>query len=869
MRVDRPLWLRFLASVYRACLRSTPRPFRHRFGPEAEDAFRDLVADTLANDGSGAAVTTAAAACGDVVRTGIADRVTAWNWKRSAVTGFGTDVRQALRIYRRESILAAALAITLALVSGPALAIFAVLYDVVLSPLPYPKADRLVAIHHRTPRGISQWLPAYSVHDYRDVQGFSAVGGIFPLGSTVVQNGEPRRVSSFRTTAGLLTLLDVPFVAGRDLARGASEAVITRGFALARFGGEISAVGQTLVVNRAALTVVGVLAYPPPLPGSAGVELFIPHTTADADRPSRSGGQAIVIAKLSDGVSPAVAGEQAKAVAARAGRDTGDPAVPVLLPLRAAVSGALRIPLLTLFAVVGMVVLVAVTSLASLILARAASRASDIAIRVSLGASRARLVRAWLVEGIALALPGMAMAVWLAGVILRYARTTLPPRIVPWPESIALPVILGASLALAAVTVVLFACAPLVAGVLKSPSVALREATRNLAGLRRVRSQSLLVIGQVAISLVLVVSAIWLSTSVRRTLSRSVGFDTSRLVITQVHAVRSWTPDHVRQALARLGQLDPAARVTVASGMPGVNASSYGPLRIRPGDPVFTDRDRPTLARSAVAAGYFETLGIPMIEGRTFTPDDEQTPTSTIIVSRSFAARWFPQGALGRFVSFTSGDRRLVIGVAEDVHAGRLIQDSEPQFYVPMTDVSMGVPTTYILRTDRSAAALRADIDGIMRGIDASASATVLSAGEAMALPLTLQRITNRLVSSMGLVVLLLAVVNVYALSAFSVLRRTREIGIRVALGAAPAEATRLVMRRGVTWVGIGLALGGGLTVFLAAPLMRGQLYETSTADPRLVALAIAVVGGASLVASWLPARRAARIDPAVALRAE
>jgi predicted permease len=859
-------------------LRLTPRRVRERFGRESEDTFDHLIEDTLRTRGSSAAITTAAAACGDVARTGVAERAT--GWRGALFTGLTSDVRQSIRIYWREPLLAGALALTLALVAGPAVAIFNVLHHVVLTPLPYPDAGQLVLIAGRTPRGMNQYLPASSVVDYRDAQAFSMVGGVFRVGSTVVFNGQPERVQSCRTTAGFLTGLGIPFAAGRDLARGASELVVTRGFALARFGGDQAAIGQTLVVNREAMTIVGVLAYAPPLPPRPGTEIFIPHPSADRDVPVRKGGgQAIVIAKLRAVSDHAIALEQVKSITARVrSQFGGEEFVPELIPLQVAVIGPMRVPLLILSAAVAVVFLIAVTSLGSLVLARAASRAADVAVRTSLGASRWRLIRSWLLDGMVLAVPVLALGMLVGDWLLRYGSASLPAGMVSLPESVATAPMMLAALGLAAATAILFAIAPASAGLLQRSPWALRDASRTVAGLRRVRSQSVLIVGQVALSVVMVACAVWLSTSLWRLLSRPLGFDTTNLVVVHVESVRrSVAPlsvqlDDARRILSRLRQLarESAERVAASSALlPGINPPGYLAHRIRPDEPEVGVEEGPRLARYGVSTGYFRALGIPVLQGRVFTPEDEALPKGVIVLSRSFAAKWFPEGALGQVVSFFKGDRREVIGVVEDVHAGRLSEESRPQFYVPMTDSGSGAPSDYFIRTSKSIDAIRPDITGLIRETDPAASVIVLSADDAIALPLSLQKTVNHLTIAMALVALLLAVVNVYALSAFAVVQRTREIGIRIALGARYIDATQLVMRRGVVWVAVGLALGAGLTLLVAAPLLQRQLFATATNDPWLLTLAFVVVSSVAVLASWLPARRAASVDPAITLRAE
>ena len=333
MTERRPLWLRTASAVYRACSLLMPRSVRERFGPESQSSFDRLVEDTLQKRGSRAALTTAAAACGDVAHAGASDRLSDWS---AFATGTTSDIAHSLRRFWREPILSVALMLTLAIVSGPTVATFNAVYHLVLAPLPYPDAGRLVAVSQQTPNGAFHYLPSASVADYRNVKAFSTVGGIFPVISVVGSDADAVRVQSCRATAGFLSGLGVPFVAGRDPVRGERGIVVTRGFALSRFGGEQAAIGQTVVLNRELIPVVGVVEYSPPLPGPPGVQLFYPHMSADLPEPNRKkgSGQAIVIARLAAESRRAEAVAQANAVAADVrARFGGAPMTIALTPL--------------------------------------------------------------------------------------------------------------------------------------------------------------------------------------------------------------------------------------------------------------------------------------------------------------------------------------------------------------------------------------------------------------------------------------------------------------------------------------------------------------------------------------------------------
>ncbi len=872
MKDARARSIRVLTAAYRLSARLTPRRFRDRFGAESEDTFRRLVAETVETRGRGAAVTLTAAACGDIARVGIAERAAATY--RACLSGSLADLRHALRIYRREPILAVALTATLAMISGPAVAIFSVLYHLVFAPLPYPNADRLVVVTHQEAAGINPYLPVASVADYRAVPSFTAVGAISPIGSTMVTDGVPERIQSYRTIAGTLTVLGVPFAAGRDMQRGAAEGVVTRSFAVSRFGSETAALHRTVDINRRRLTVVGVLAYAPPLPGPPGAQLFIPHVAADQPAPSRQrqAGQALVIGRLAAGVSLAVAREQVRAVATGVRAQFGGNDVAAdLVTLAYATSGPFRVPLLMLGGIVTAVFMLAVVSLAGLILARAAARASDVAVRRSLGASEWRLGRAWLAEAAVLGVPGIAAGTWAGDALLHYVGS-MALQVTPIAEAATNGRLLVTAIALGGVTLAFFATAPIAAGALRGSAGEMIRRTATNVGRGRARSQSVLIVAQVAFSLALVTSAVWLAGGLARVLSRPVGFDVTDLVVARVRTAqpREVQIENARRAVTRLGGFARGdSRPAVTSMLPGSFADTFVPLRVRATDPVLPEGGRPSLARAAISTNYFQVLGIPLLSGRPFTAADEAAPDTVVIVSRSLASTWFPGGALGEMVSFGTNDRREVIGVVEDVHAGRLDRDSMPQFYVPMTESTMGAPSTIVMRTSAPVSAIARDVTAILRESDAGSTITVESAADAMKLPLTFQLMTGRLTGGLAVLATLLAVVNIYALSAWSVVQRRREIGVRMALGARSADAMRLVMRRALLSVGAGLTIGAGLTVFLAAPLFRSQFPRISTGEAMPLGLGFLVVIGVATLASWLPARHATAIDPAITLRAE
>jgi hypothetical protein len=450
-------------------------------------------------------------------------------------------------------------------------------------------------------------------------------------------------------------------------------------------------------------------------------------------------------------------------------------------------------------------------------------------------------------------------------------------QLLPLPDRTGPQALLAAGGA-ALITTLLFAAAPVMAGALRSSLAHRGEGAGVTTGLRRARSQSLLIVVQVAVSVVLFTGTVWLSLGLHALLTRPVGFNPDGLVVAHVQSALS-REEQLRIAEEAVSRLAPADRGTpagaLAASVPGLGAATFVPFRVRPDQPLATGPNRgPRLSTNAVSPGYFQVMGIPLVTGRLFSAEDDAAPGTVIVISRSFAARWFPDGALGQDVSFGRNDRRTIVGVVEDVHAGNVLQNSEPQYYVPISDAtSLGGPAYMVLRTSRPVDAIRGDLTAIVHAGDPGAVLMVTSAAEAMALPLTPQRLAAQLIGALAGIALLFAAVNVYALAAFSVTERTREIGIRIALGAGRSEAARLVVRRGLFWTAAGLALGAAAAATLVFPAMRHAIMQAhpGTAREVVIALAAAVTAialGAGF-AAWLPARRAAAIDPAITLRAE
>lgn len=340
----------------------------------------------------------------------------------------------------------------------------------------------------------------------------------------------------------------------------------------------------------------------------------------------------------------------------------------------------------------------------------------------------------------------------------------------------------------------------------------------------------------------------------------------------RVNSVRGSTRDtrlvaSARDALAaRFG----AANVASSRGIPGVNTSGSVASRVRADEDLLPEDARPTLVEFPVSSNYFSLLGIPIIEGRTFTTEEERTPGQAHrepVLCHAMVPRGGSWAGGELHARRPPDDRRRCRRRTRYCSRQRL---SRPAFYLALTDSFLGGNiNTHIVRTSESVVSVNAEATRIFRELDPSASLLVLSAEDTMASALTRRRLSLNAVLALALLAVALAVVNVYALSAFSVLQRSREIGIRIALGATRTDTLKLIMHRSVVWITCGLAIGAAATIRFARPALRSLLADLPTDEPLLLAIAFVSVSSIAILASWLPARRATAIDPAIALRAE
>ncbi|MDQ3070783.1 MAG: ABC transporter permease, partial [Acidobacteriota bacterium] len=546
-----------------------------------------------------------------------------------------------------------------------------------------------------------------------------------------------------------------------------------------------------------------------------------------------------------------------------------------LTPLKPVIVGSVEQPLWIVFGAVVLVLAIALTSVVSLLLSRAASRAGEVAVRMALGASRARLSRLWLIESLALAIPG-----GLAGIALAYGLAALVGAALP-PNSGRLNTMtvdraaVGAAAALMVLSAAAFSLAPRLLGLGRMRQVGIRDAARSVAGLRRARWQSGLIAGQVALSLVLVCCAVWLSASLSRLQSTPLGFDPDGVltaqfsVTTKMRMTPGATNAFAQRVLEQARAHGAVSEAAVSSALPGGRTSRFGLSRIRPGGAAFGPADDASVVPFVVSPSFFGLLRIRAIEGRLFNDSDLGAPDRVVIVSRSFARRYLTDGAVGTQVALFGAAPQEVIGIVDDIHADALGTNPDPQIYFAQGAQAPGTLAVLGVRLKAGASVDEQSLKAMFRQLNPDVLVRVRPMHETIATALESRLLSTRAAYAFAAVALLLAAINVYGLAALTVVQRRREIGIRMALGAVSRDAVALVVGRGAKWIGAGAAAGLAAAFFGAAPAIRSQLFHTDTAEPLLIAAAVAAVLATALVALYLPARRAASIDPAITLRAE
>jgi putative ABC transport system permease protein len=798
------------------------------------------------------------------------------------------DLRYAIRTLTKSPGFTLVAVLTLALGIGATTAIFSAVSAVLLRPLPYPGADRLVAIWGA--RGADhQLLTAYTdVTDFRAQSGsFEGIGIIRGQSVNLTGRETPERLSGEYVTADVFAVLGARAALGRTFTadettpgRGKELAVLSDAAWKGRFGGDRHILGSSVTLNGRPHVVIGVM--PPGFTSSFGpVEVWIPITSIPSRSTTFNRGVQNVwgIGRMRPGVSVERAGRELAVIADRLGRQypASNAGFGVsVIPLREQIAGPVKPALLTLLAAVGLVLLIACANVANLQLARAAARRHEISVRAALGAGRGRLARQLLTESLLLSaaggVGGVLLAAWAVGALVRAVPGGLPAF---GAVGLDLPVLLFTAGAVVA-SALLFGLAPAVLASRTELGDALRLRAPDGSTVRRgIDLRSGLVVVELALCMVLIASAGLLMRSVSRLGRVDPGFEPARLLTFQFRLPPAKYPDASSRA-AFFAQAVEQVRV-----VPGVRTAalvSSTPMSgnwattnyVVEGQPAPGPGQAPAAGWNAVSGGYFGTMRIPVVAGRDFDAHDRLGTLPVAIVSRELARRSWPGGsALGRRIQEV-GDSvwRTVVGVVGDTKQRTLGEEREPRMYVPVLQDPINF-SNVVARTVGDPIALVPAVRSAIWHVDPEQPVWGVTSMEQLLARSTWQaRFTTLLTGGFAALALLLAAIGVYGVMSYAVVQRTREVGIRLAVGASPSQAVTLVLGRGIrmTVAATVLGLAGALA---ATRLLKGQLFGVAPGDPTTFAVAPAVLVLVALLACWLPARRAARVDPVVALRAE
>ncbi len=793
-----------------------------------------------------------------------------------------SDLRLAIRLMLRSPGLSLVLLGTLALGIGVNTAVFSVVEAALLRPLPYPDPDRLVTVWQdlRAQGGPpDEWATPGNLSDWRaETRVFERVAAALNWTTSLTGSGEPVGLTGAHVTADYFATLGVPPALGRDFSPdddrpGAARVVILSNIVWREhFAADPAIVGRVVVLGDEPHTVIGVMpaGFVPAIIGSA--QLWRPIRLNMAP-PSRGAVVLRVVARLRHGVSR----EQAQArmnLLARALEvrypDSNTKAGIAIIGLQERQTARIRPVLLVLFGAVGCVLLIACANVANLLLARAAGRRREMAVRAAIGASRTRIVRQLLIEsGLVAALGGvlgLLVAQWTVASVLAFVpQPDLLPAEVPIDRA-SLLFTLGVS----CVAALICGLVPAVEGGRANQAAALRDGARGTSG-RAAFARRALVVAQLASALVLLVAAGLLGRSFLRLVSVDLGFQPRGLLTTEITlpAVRYAEPSRIISFYDRLH--DALRR------MPGVRAAALTSILPFTGDndTSFEIEGRPTKHREseqpvawyrAVSADYFSTLRLRFVAGRDFMAHE---PVPAVIVNETMARRYWPaESPVGRRLRVLENRWFVVVGIVQDIrHRGPSASPIVEMFipYDQLPERQMGI----VLRADGDAAPLGRAVARTVQGLDPALPVRALEPLDALVADAVAQpRFVTTLLGVFATLALVLAALGLYGLVAWSVAQRTTEFGLRMALGALGGDVLRLVLREafGLALAGVALGIAGALAV---TRLMGALLFGVSPADPLVFTATIVGLGLIVLAAGYVPARRATRVDPMVALRHE
>jgi predicted permease len=812
-----------------------------------------------------------------------------WGWR--SLEQLAQDLRFGARVLAKRPGFTLVAIITLALGIGANTAIFSVVNTVLLQPLPYKDADRLVMVwedasqqgfphNSTTPANFIDWR-----EQNRVFEGMAAIGReSFNLTGV----GEPEKIDGRRVSANLFDLLGVEphlgraFLPEEDRPGAGRVVILSYGLWQRRFGSDINIIEKPLTLNGEIFTVVGVM--PPRFQfPSREVEVWVPIAFDSREAANRGRHFLEVIARTKPGITLQEAQAEMDAIAARLQRqypDTNTSTSSAVISLHEQVVGDIKPALLVLLGAVGLVLLIACANVANLLLARAAVRQKEIAIRIALGAGRLRLMRQFLAESVLLAVLGGGVGLLLALWGVSLLKAFIPQNISQAQAVTVDAKVLGFTLAVSLLTGLIFGLAPMTQASKFDLNETLKEGGRDSgAGSRGNRIRGLLVITEVAISLILLVGAGLLINSFMRLRHIDPGFRADNLLTMRIVLPQLKYADHRRRSAF---YTDLIRRVEALPGVQSAAVTNWIPLVLQgdtvgiciEGRPDPGPAERPDVVTRVVSPHYFATMGIELLQGHEFGEQNRVGSRPVVVISETMARRLWPgEDPVGKRITPGRPDNPdnwcEIIGVVKDVRQFQLDADPKPQMYFTYEQAGFFAPNHLVVRTNVEPQSLAATVRGTVWEIDKDQPVSNISTmEEVLSESVARQRFSTLLLGIFAAVALVLAAVGIYGVMSYSVAQRTREIGIRLALGAQSRDVLKLVIIQGMRLASVGVTVGliGALAL---TRLMRSLLFGVSATDPLTFGAIAFVLTGVALLACYVPARRATKVDQMIALRYE
>jgi putative ABC transport system permease protein len=811
--------------------------------------------------------------------------------RTNVLADFWNDLRYAIRLQRKNPGFTIVAVIALALGIGANTAIFSVVNTVLLRPLPYKDPERLVMVwEEATKAGYPQDTPtAANFIDWRDQnQTFEGMAAITDESFNLTGSGEPERLEGQRVSTSLFPLLGVEpqvgrvFTAAEDQPGSERVVLLSYGLWQRRFGGDPGIVGKTLQLNGASYTVVGVMParFQFPTPDD---EAWVPIAFTQEDAANRGRHYLRVVGRIKSGVTLPQAQADMSTIATRLQQQypqTNTDLGAVITPLHEHLVGDIKPALLILLGAVGLVLLIACANVANLLLARAAVRQKEIAVRIALGARSSRLIRQFLTESVSLSILGGLVGLAIAYVGLIVFKSFIPEN-VSQARAISIDYkVLGFTLLVSVATGLIFGLAPAIQSVRFNQAETLKEGGRDAAtGGSGKRLRSLLVMAEVAISLVLLIGAGLLINSFLRLRNVDPGFRAENLLTMKIVL-----PDlkYERRVQRSAFYTDLVQRVQSLPGVRSAAVTTNLPLYLQgnsisisiEGRPEPPPGQEPIMVTRIISPGYFDTMGIPLLKGRQLTDQDTDDTPNVVVISETMARRLWPgedpvgkRIAIGRIES--PDDWIQVVGVVKDVRQFELNAEPKPQMYLSHRQFGFFDARDLVVKTNVDPASMAGAVRKAVWEIDKDQPVSNIRTMETiLADSIARQRFSMLLLAIFASVALVLAGVGIYGVMSYSVAQRTHEIGIRMALGAQTSAVLKLAVGYGLKLVlaGIGIGLVAALAL---TRVMSTLLFGVTATDPTTFTLISLLLIAVAAIASYIPARRATRVNPIIALRYE